>query len=151
MIKYHLSVNGANRELFGVQTENEPYAAFVGAAQEAGLDHVLEQLSGGASVLPAAVNTVQAAFPNVTQTITVPPADPWGQPPVQAYQQQQPPPLPAAAAPQRSGATKVENGFCVHGPATPRASKPGAAKEWRGYFCPAPKGAPDQCEPEFVR
>jgi hypothetical protein len=145
-VKYHLSVNGPNRELFGVQTENEAYGTFVAAAQEAGLDEVLEQLSSGSSSLAKAVG--------VAQTITAPPPAPWGAPPVppfqpaaaQPYQPQQ-----QAAPPQRTGQTKVDNGHCIHGPATYRESKPGAPKQWRGYFCPAPKGAPDQCDPEFQR
>jgi hypothetical protein len=40
---------------------------------------------------------------------------------------------------------------CKHGERQYRESKPGAPKPWKGYFCPSPKGTPDQCEPNFVR
>lgn len=40
---------------------------------------------------------------------------------------------------------------CKHGEMTFRTSKPGAAKTWKGYFCPSPKGTADQCEPQFIR
>lgn len=40
---------------------------------------------------------------------------------------------------------------CRHGAMIFRESKPGAAKAWKGYFCPSPKGTPDQCEPKFIR
>ena len=39
--------------------------------------------------------------------------------------------------------------FCPHGQRVQRAgtSSRGA---WTGYFCPLPKGSPDQCKPEFA-
>ena len=40
---------------------------------------------------------------------------------------------------------------CKHGPRTYRTSKPDAPKSWKGYFCPTPKGTPDQCEPNFTK
>ncbi len=40
---------------------------------------------------------------------------------------------------------------CKHGEMQFRKSKPDAAKAWKGYFCPSPKGTPDQCEPQFIR
>lgn len=40
---------------------------------------------------------------------------------------------------------------CKHGEMQFRTSKPGAAKNWKGYFCPSPKGTADQCEPQFIR
>ena len=42
-------------------------------------------------------------------------------------------------------------GSCKHGVMVWRESKPGAPKAWKGWFCPSPKGTPDQCEPKFVR
>jgi len=47
-------------------------------------------------------------------------------------------------------ATPAE-GHCKHGALVWRESKPGAPKAWKGWFCPSPKGTPDQCEPKFVR
>lgn len=40
---------------------------------------------------------------------------------------------------------------CKHGEMQFRVSKPNAPKPWKGYFCPSPKGTPDQCEPQFIR
>jgi hypothetical protein len=45
----------------------------------------------------------------------------------------------------------TQDGFCKHGALVWRESKPGAPKTWKGWFCPSPKGTPDQCEPRFVR
>lgn len=124
------------------------HGAFAAAVQKAGLDSAYQSFDE----LPGAIKTVTAVFPGAQVTAAAGPPDPWGTPPVPPFQPEAPPapPVPAAAAPQRGGG-QVKNGFCNHGAATPRASKEGAPKQWRGYFCPAPKGAPDQCEPEFVR
>lgn len=76
---------------------------------------------------------VEAAAGNVTQ-------GPWTQ---QGTSPARPAPAPQAqAAPGPS---------CQHGPMTFRQSKPGAAKVWKGYFCPTPQGTPDQCPPQFIR
>ena len=53
----------------------------------------------------------------------------------------------ASAAP----AAPIAEGSCKHGALVWRESKPGAPKAWTGWFCPSPKGTPDQCEPKFVR
>ena len=45
----------------------------------------------------------------------------------------------------------IEEGHCKHGKLVYRTSKPGAAKEWKGWFCPSPQGTPDQCAPKFLR
>lgn len=37
---------------------------------------------------------------------------------------------------------------CVHGPMTFRTGQ-GAKGPWKGYFCPTPKGTPNQCDPIF--
>jgi len=47
--------------------------------------------------------------------------------------------------------TSFPEGQCKHGALVWRESKPGAPKAWKGWFCPSPKGTPDQCEPKFVR
>ena len=39
---------------------------------------------------------------------------------------------------------------CKHGNRVLRKSKPGAARDWTGYFCPTDRGTPDQCPPVFV-
>ena len=45
----------------------------------------------------------------------------------------------------------IPDGHCKHGELIWRESKPGAPKPWKGWFCPSPKGTPDQCDPKFVR
>ena len=45
----------------------------------------------------------------------------------------------------------IEEGHCQHGKLVYRTSKPGAPKEWKGWFCPSPQGTPDQCAPKFLR
>jgi hypothetical protein len=54
-------------------------------------------------------------------------------------------------APQFTAPAPVADGSCKHGALVWRESKPGAPKAWKGWFCPSPKGTPDQCEPKFVR
>jgi hypothetical protein len=39
---------------------------------------------------------------------------------------------------------------CQHGQRVWREAKPGSGKSWKGWFCPAPQGTPDQCKPQFV-
>ena len=48
-------------------------------------------------------------------------------------------------------AAVVAEGHCKHGALVWRESKPGAPKAWKGWFCPAPKGTPDQCAPKFLK
>jgi len=57
---------------------------------------------------------------------------------------------PVAQAPSAPSAV-IEEGHCKHGKLTYRESKPGDAKTWKGWFCPSPKGTPDQCAPKFIR
>lgn len=49
-----------------------------------------------------------------------------------------------AAAPSSSNA-------CRHGAMAYREGVNAAGKPWKGYMCPAPKGAADKCEPIWVR
>lgn len=39
---------------------------------------------------------------------------------------------------------------CAHGEMTFRTGT-GAKGPWKGYFCPSPKGTPNQCDPQFQR
>ena len=48
-------------------------------------------------------------------------------------------------------AATPQEGHCKHGALVWRESKPGAPKAWKGWFCPSPKGTPDQCSPKFVK
>jgi hypothetical protein len=57
-----------------------------------------------------------------------------------------------AAFPQATQTSSViPDGSCKHGALVWRESKPGAEKPWKGWFCPSPKGTPDQCAPKFIR
>jgi hypothetical protein len=38
---------------------------------------------------------------------------------------------------------------CMHGEMVARTGS-GAKGPWKGWFCPSPKGTPDQCSPDFV-
>lgn len=39
---------------------------------------------------------------------------------------------------------------CKHGNMTFKQGT-GAKGPWKGWFCPSPKGTPDQCQPVFIR
>jgi hypothetical protein len=56
-------------------------------------------------------------------------------------------PAPAypAAAPQPTTAAPL----CAHGAREFKAAKPGSGKNWTAWFCPTPKGTPDQCPAIF--
>ena len=75
----------------------------------------------GASASPVA--TIKAAFPGATP---IHPLDDRVNP-------------PAASGP-----------TCAHGAMTFRTGT-GAKGPWKGYFCPSPKGTPNQCDPIFQR
>lgn len=58
------------------------------------------------------------------------------------------------AAPAASGGAvewdaEAEEYTCNHGGATQRKGE-SAKGPWTGYFCPQPKGSPDQCSPKFL-
>lgn len=90
----------------------------------------LEQQLQGAGQVAKSIPLAPAAV----QPPAVPAAAPdWGTPPPPAASFQQ------AAIPQ-----------CPHGARTPRSGQ-GAKGPWRAYMCPAPKGTPGQCEPDWVR
>jgi hypothetical protein len=49
------------------------------------------------------------------------------------------------------GAVEVSaDKVCKHGAMTKRSGT-GAKGPWSGWFCPSPKGTPDQCQPVFIR
>jgi len=97
---------------------------------------VLEQVLTGAPPVPAvtpsysAVDTVVDALGGtVVQEASFAPV---------------PPPAYAAPAPSIAG-TRT----CSHGTMVTRKGS-GAKGEWKGYFCPTPKGTADQCTPQWV-
>jgi len=54
---------------------------------------------------------------------------------------------PSNAAPAAFAAATVPQ--CQHGPRTARQGQ-GAKGPWKAYFCPTPKGTPNQCDPIFL-
>lgn len=56
-----------------------------------------------------------------------------------------------AYAKQALGAEQIAaDKVCKHGHMLFKEGQ-GAKGPWKGWFCPAPKGTPDQCQPVFVR
>ena len=111
----------------------EELATNIGGLVSQGLnDHVtaLEELflgKGNAPIVNSAVATVTEALGAtvVSETKFAPKA-------------------PPASAPSAGGKT------CVHGAMVKRTGN-GAKGEWRGFFCPTPKGTEGQCSPVFAR
>lgn len=64
-----------------------------------------------------------------------PAPSPWSQP-------QQSPPPQYAQQPAQQGPT------CMHGAMVHRSGTKNG-RDWSGYFCPTPKGTPNQCQPQF--
>lgn len=67
------------------------------------------------------------------------------------------PSAPAAPAPARSnvpaGAQSAPNNEtrqCKHGAMTYKTGSKGG-RTWKAFMCPTPKGAPDQCDPQWIR
>jgi hypothetical protein len=68
-------------------------------------------------------------------------------PAVQQYQQ-----VAAQSAPNyQQQAPQPVGPICKHGPMQHKASPPGAAKPWQAYMCGAQRGAPDKCDPVWLR
>ena len=61
---------------------------------------------------------------------------------VEAFAPKAPPAQPPAP-------TGAGDKACIHGTMVKRTGN-GAKGEWRGYFCPTPKGTPDQCSASFA-
>ena len=60
------------------------------------------------------------------------------------------PQAPAPTSQTGSGSTSDGGRTCRHGAMVHRSGN-GAKGPWQGFFCPTPKGTPDQCPPQFVR
>lgn len=86
--------------------------------------------------MDVAVQTVQAAFPGAVPV----PADPFQQWPAAATAAPVAPPVAPVG---------VGDKTCKHGVMVKRTGN-GAKGEWRAFFCPTPKGTPDQCSAEFA-
>ena len=83
---------------------------------------------------PSAVDVVSNALgATVVSTTPLPPTSGFA-----------PVPPPVSATPSVAGQR-----VCSHGPMVTRKGN-GAKGEWKGYFCPTPKGTADQCSPQWV-
>jgi hypothetical protein len=83
---------------------------------------------------------------NIQTQAQAPQQQNWGN---DGYQQQPPP----AFAPQQQAAPAAPQGpapSCVHGQMQYRTGN-GAKGPWQAYFCPTPKGTPNQCQAQFIR
>lgn len=59
---------------------------------------------------------------------------------------------PVATAAASQGESARPGKTCPHGTMSWKSGFSAATgKAWQGWFCPSPKGTPDQCKPEFVR
>jgi len=128
-VRYHITVKGADGTLAGVSAEGEGdniYSEFMAAVEDLSLAQQLTAATGGQNPVGQAVAAAQAGL-GATVVGGYQPA------PAPAY-------APAAAAP---GAP-----VCPHGPMTRRTGT-NARGAWTGYFCPSPKGTPDQCKARF--
>ena len=106
-----------------------------------------------------AVSVVGAAFPGAqvqVEQAAPPAAAGWNtsaatQPPAFAQQtQQQYAQAATAGAPAPAAAGGAAPQFCSHGAMTYREGQ-GAKGPWKAYFCPTPKGTPNQCQAQFIR
>ena len=99
-----------------------------------------------------ATQTLQNAFPQaavISQDHT-----PWpeGAVPAQQYQQQQAAQAQPAQRMPAGPPPGVQGRYCKHGEMAYRTgTNANSGKAWKGYFCPTDKGAPDKCDPQFVR
>lgn len=123
------------------------------AEQPQQLEQLLSWVQGHAAEIGSAVQTVRAAGGVGTAfagagTVTVQQEQPqqgsWPQ-----STMQQTVPQPQAPAPQQAAGPQGPGASCVHGPMVYRTGT-GKKGPWRAYFCPTPKGTPDQCAAQFL-
>jgi hypothetical protein len=132
---FSYTVKLGNGNLFTVRGDDFP--AFTGNLAFAGLvpgiSDLIDALEGKAAqvVVQAFEGTVQSA--PVAQ-------------PANAFA----PVAPAGFAAPVPPATAVGSRSCQHGAMIQRTGQ-GAKGEWRAFFCPTPKGTPDQCQAVFAK
>ena len=108
----------------------------------------LEFAVANAQFIADAVAHLEAAYNLAAGGVSVAPA---AQPvPAQPVVTHATPAAPATTTPAAQPAASAAPS-CHHGPLVYREAKPGSGKSWRGYFCPSPKGTPDQCPPQFLK
>jgi hypothetical protein len=122
--KFQLSTKLGEDILLVSAEDADPGAAYQNfrvAAEDAGLNGKVEAIVNGA-------NAPAAAVVNAAQGRTYAPA--------------------GAPAPAQQPAAVPGAPRCHHGPKTRRTGT-NARGAWVGWFCPSPKGTPDQCAPDF--
>lgn len=98
----------------------------------------LEQVLTGMPLVSPSYNAVDAVVASLGGTVV-------SETPTSGFAPVPPPPS-ASAAPAPTAAGQVA---CSHGAMIGRKGN-GAKGEWKGYFCPTPKGTPDQCTPQWL-
>lgn len=111
------------------QSVSSDVASYIGGLEEALLGATPAPVSPAVAAITAIGGTV------ISETPIAPPA------PAPAFA---PVPPPAYAPAPTAGKQ------CVHGEMIKRTGN-GAKGEWRGFFCPTPKGTADQCNPSFAQ
>ena len=119
------------------------------AADLTWLEQNAATVAAALQAIHASVN-VQAGFPGSTnvQPAAVQENHPQAPAPQQSWSNQG----SQQAVPQQDGNGQPPGppAMCAHGEMKWLTAKPGSGKNWKGWFCPAPKGAADQCKPNFV-
>ena len=106
----------------------------------------LKELAARAQLILDTGNLLRGAQTVVDAGLTGAPAPQQQAQAVQQYQQSA-----AQAPPQQQAAPAPSGGpVCKHGPMTYRSGTKNG-KSWSAHFCPAPKGAADQCDPLWGR
>jgi hypothetical protein len=116
--KFQLSDKRGDAIILVSAEDNDPgvaYQSFRVAAEDAGLDAVVQSFQGATASVIAAPAAAYASAPAAVAAA----------------------PLAVPGAPR-----------CNHGPRTRRAGT-NQRGPWVGWFCPSPKGTPDQCKPDF--
>lgn len=146
--KLQLNIKTHGDTLINVYADNpDEFTAIVSfLSTQAGTIAELESALKGASALGQAMQVTQVAPEPAyaPQTFaqqggylppdpTPPPAPAWGAP---------------AAPPQAYGQPSVP--LCQHGQRVARSGN-GAKGPWKAYFCPTPKGTPNQCDAVFLK
>ena len=93
------------------------------------------------------VGNVAEVLPVAETATQYEPEPQYNAPAVQQYQR-----AAVASAPNyQQQAPAVVPPTCKHGPMQYKSGVNGAGKPWQGWMCPTPKGAPDQCGPQWLR
>lgn len=106
----------------------------------ANVEAILLGMASAPAPAPSAVDLVQQTFGPMETTVTPLPPQPAFAP--------VPPPTGGGYAPAASAGTSSK--ACLHGEMTKREGS-GQWGPYKAYYCPTPKGTPDQCKPVYVK